>query len=56
MPRPSRQMHRVNIHMTEKQHEGLKQLAADRGIPMSELLRRVIDKFLSLQEKTGTKR
>lgn len=56
MPRLNKQMHRVNVHMTTRQHEGLKQAAADKGLPMSELLRRVIDKYLSQQEKNTPKR
>ena len=40
-------MKRIDINLTEKQIKQLKQLAKDLEISLSELLRRIIDKFLN---------
>ncbi|MBS3786746.1 ribbon-helix-helix domain-containing protein [Candidatus Bipolaricaulota bacterium] len=41
-------MRRVNWTITEKQHRELQQLSRETGLPISELVRRSLDKYLGL--------
>lgn len=41
-------MRRVNWTITEAQHQALKRRARDTGLPISELVRRALDKYLGL--------
>jgi len=42
------QMRRVNWTITEKQHKELQRLSRETGLPISELVRRSLDKYLGL--------
>lgn len=39
------QMRRVNWTITEKQHKALQKLSRETGLPISELVRRSLDKY-----------
>jgi predicted DNA-binding protein len=41
-------MRRVNWTITEHQHQELKRLSQQTGLPISELVRRAIDKYIGL--------
>lgn len=41
-------MRRVNWTITEAQHQALKRRARQTGLPISELVRRALDKYLGL--------
>ncbi len=41
-------MRRVNWTITERQHHELKRLSQETGLPISELVRRALDKYLGL--------
>ncbi|MBS3735853.1 MAG: ribbon-helix-helix domain-containing protein [Candidatus Bipolaricaulota bacterium] len=41
-------MRRVNWTITEKQHKELQRLSRETGLPISELVRRSLDKYLGL--------
>ena len=41
-------MRRVNWTITEHQHRELKRLSQETGLPISELVRRAIDKYVGL--------
>ncbi len=41
-------MRRVNWTITERQHRELKRLSQETGLPISELVRRAIDKYIGL--------
>jgi hypothetical protein len=41
-------MRRVNWTITEQQHQELKKLSKETGLPISELVRRALDKFIGL--------
>ena len=41
-------MRRVNWTITERQHRELKRLSRETGLPISELVRRALDKYLGL--------
>lgn len=41
-------MRRVNWTITERQHQALKRLSRETGLPISELVRRALDKYLGL--------
>jgi hypothetical protein len=41
-------MKRVNWTITEKEHKELKKLSQETGLPISELVRRAIDKYIGL--------
>ena len=41
-------MRRVNWTITERQHQELKLLSRETGLPISELVRRALDKYLGL--------
>jgi len=41
-------MRRVNWTITEPQHRELKRLSQETGLPISELVRRAIDKYVGL--------
>ncbi|MFB6291515.1 MAG: ribbon-helix-helix domain-containing protein [Candidatus Bipolaricaulia bacterium] len=41
-------MRRVNWTITEKQHKELQKLSRETGLPISELVRRSLDKYLGL--------
>jgi len=41
-------MRRVNWTITEKQHKKLQKLSRETGLPISELVRRSLDKYLGL--------
>lgn len=41
-------MRRVNWTITEQQHWALKRLSQETGLPISELVRRAIDKYIGL--------
>jgi 16S rRNA U516 pseudouridylate synthase RsuA-like enzyme len=41
-------MRRVNWTITERQHQELKRLSRETGLPISELVRRALDKYLGL--------
>ena len=41
-------MRRVNWTITEAQHQALKRRARETGLPLSELVRRALDKYLGL--------
>ena len=41
-------MRRVNWTVTEAQHQALKRRARETGLPISELVRRALDKYLGL--------
>lgn len=42
-------MRRTNIYLDEPQHRALRSLAAQRGVPMSEMIREAIEAWLSNQ-------
>ncbi len=42
------QMRRVNWTITEKQHKKLQRLSRETGLPISELVRRSLDKYFGL--------
>jgi len=42
-------MKKTLLSLTDKQHESIKQLAQDKGISKSELLRRIIDEWFNEQ-------
>ena len=48
-------MRRVNWTITEAQHQALKHLARDTGLPISELVRRALDKYLGLAGETAVR-
>jgi predicted DNA binding CopG/RHH family protein len=48
-------MQRVNFHLTEAQMQALRKLADKSGLPVAELIRRAVDKFLGRQRNTSTK-
>lgn len=41
-------MRRVNWTITERQHKKLQKLSRETGLPISELVRRSLDKYLGL--------
>jgi len=41
-------MRRVNWTITERQHRELKRLSRETGLPISELVRRALDKYIGL--------
>ncbi|MFP4589103.1 MAG: ribbon-helix-helix domain-containing protein [Candidatus Bipolaricaulota bacterium] len=41
-------MRRVNWTITEQQHRALQKLSRKTGLPISELVRRALDKYLGL--------
>jgi len=41
-------MRRVNWTITEQQHRELKRLSQETGLPISELVRRALDKYIGL--------
>lgn len=41
-------MRRVNWTITEHQHQELKRLSQETGLPISELVRRALDKYIGL--------
>lgn len=41
-------MRRVNWTITERQHKELKRLSQETGLPISELVRRALDKYIGL--------
>ncbi len=41
-------MRRVNWTITEQQHRALKRLSQQTGLPISELVRRALDKYIGL--------
>lgn len=41
-------MRRVNWTITEQQHRELKRLSNETGLPISELVRRALDKYIGL--------
>ncbi len=41
-------MRRVNWTITEQQHHALKKLSQQTGLPISELVRRALDKYIGL--------
>lgn len=41
-------MRRVNWTITEQQHHALKKLSHQTGLPISELVRRALDKYIGL--------
>lgn len=41
-------MRRVNWTITEHQHRELKRLSKETGLPISELVRRALDKYIGL--------
>jgi 16S rRNA U516 pseudouridylate synthase RsuA-like enzyme len=41
-------MRRVNWTITERQHRELKRLSQETGLPISELVRRALDKYIGL--------
>src|SRR5690554_4245862 len=45
---------RTNINLTQQQHEKLTKIARDRGIATSELIRRIIDEYISREAETMT--
>lgn len=46
-------MRRVNWTITEAQHQALKRRARETGLPISELVRRALDKYLHLADETS---
>jgi 16S rRNA U516 pseudouridylate synthase RsuA-like enzyme len=48
-------MRRVNWTITEGQHRALKRLSQETGLPISELVRRAIDKYIGLVGEEGQK-
>jgi len=46
-------MRRVNWTITEAQHRALKRRARETGLPISELVRRALDKYLNLAGETS---
>ena len=46
-------MRRVNWTITEQQHRELKRLSQETGLPISELVRRAIDKYIGLVGEEG---
>jgi len=42
------EMRRVNWTITEQQHKELQRLSRETGLPISELVRRSLDKYLGL--------
>jgi len=50
------QMRRVNWTITEKQHKELQRLSRETGLPISELVRRSLDKYLGLVGEDPLKR
>jgi predicted transcriptional regulator len=44
-------MKRTNIYLTDPQYEALVQLAAEKDMKVSELIRRAIDEYLARQDK-----
>ncbi|MFB6286947.1 MAG: ribbon-helix-helix domain-containing protein [Candidatus Bipolaricaulia bacterium] len=46
-------MRRVNWTITEAQHQALKRRARETGLPISELVRRALDKYLNLADETS---
>lgn len=48
-------MRRVNWTITAGQHRALKKLSQETGLPISELVRRAIDKYIGLVGEEGQK-
>lgn len=46
-------MKRVNVHLTDLQIKELRQLSDNKGMPVSELVRRAIDDYLRKQKRKG---
>lgn len=46
-------MRRVNWTITEQQHHALKKLSQETGLPISELVRRALDKYIGLLGEGG---
>lgn len=46
-------MRRVNWTITEAQHQALKRRARETGLPISELVRRALDKYLHLADEAS---
>lgn len=46
-------MRRTNIYLSDPQHRALRALADQRGVPMSEMIREAIEKWLSAQGLTA---
>ncbi len=46
-------MRRVNWTITEQQHHALKKLSQETGLPISELVRRALDKYIGLLGERG---
>lgn len=46
-------MRRVNWTITEAQHQALKRRARETGLPISELVRRALDKYLNLADESS---
>ena len=46
-------MRRVNWTITEQQHHALKKLSQEAGLPISELVRRALDKYIGLLGERG---
>lgn len=46
-------MRRVNWTITERQHKELKRLSQETGLPISELVRRALDKYIGLLGEEG---
>lgn len=44
-------MIRTAIHITDKQHEELREESDNTGLPMAELIRRAIDEYLDRRRK-----
>lgn len=43
-------MKRTNLNLTQKQHEELSSEARNIGIPLAELIRRILDDYLRKRE------
>jgi hypothetical protein len=44
-------MKRVNFHLTDAQIEGLRSISAKTGVPVAEIVRRIIDAHLTKVKK-----
>jgi predicted CopG family antitoxin len=44
-------MKRIDLYITERQSQVIKELAKEKGISFSEMLRRLLDKQLETQNK-----
>jgi hypothetical protein len=47
-------MHRVNFHLTKQQHDRLLEVSKQTGLPMSEIVRRAVDFYLSIPPRSHT--